>query len=66
LDSKELAVEKNSLRHKKMEISEHQMKEKLDCWKDIALLKKELRERQREYTEKKGRLNMLNELLDGQ
>jgi len=36
-------IEKNSLRNKKVEVSELQLKEKIDCWKDIALLKKELR-----------------------
>ncbi|MBU2612693.1 MAG: hypothetical protein KKB62_03155 [Nanoarchaeota archaeon] len=57
------AREKNDLRHKKIEISELQMNEKIGCWKDVALLKKELREYQRELTEKEERLKMFNKIL---
>jgi len=55
--------EKNDLRHKKIEISELQMQEKIGCWKDVALLKKELRENERELTEKEERLSVLNKIL---
>ncbi|NCN51772.1 hypothetical protein GW931_02060 [archaeon] len=55
--------EKNDLRHKKIEISELQMNEKIGCWKDIALLKKELREYERELTEKEDRLKMFTKIL---
>lgn len=55
--------EKNDLRHKKIEISELQMNEKIGCWKDIALLKKELREYERELTEKEDRVKMFNKIL---
>lgn len=60
---KEGAIEKNELRAKKIEISEHQLKEKIDCWKDIALLKKELRQHEKELSEKESRLNELNKIL---
>ncbi len=56
--------EKNDLRHKKIEISELQMNEKIACWKDIALLKKELREYERELTEKEERLKMLEKIME--
>ena len=55
--------EKNDLRHKKIEISELQMNEKIGCWKDVALLKKELREYERELLEKEERLKMFNKIL---
>ncbi len=56
--------EKNDLRHKKIEISELQISEKIGCWKDVALLKKELREYERELTEKEERINILNKILE--
>ena len=56
-------LEKSSLRNKKVEISELQLKEKIDCWKDIALLKKELRIYEKELSEKEGRIKELNEIL---
>jgi len=55
--------EKNDLRHKKIEISELQMNEKIGCWKDIALLKKELREYERELTEKEDRMKMFEKIM---
>jgi hypothetical protein len=63
IGDKDEVIEKNALRNKKVEISELQIKEKIDCWKDIALLKKELRENEKELTEKESRLNELNDIL---
>jgi len=60
----DITKEKNDLRHKKVEISELQLNEKINCWKDIAVLKKELREYERELTEKQDRLNMLNKIME--
>ncbi|MBS3084553.1 hypothetical protein J4411_01420 [Candidatus Pacearchaeota archaeon] len=56
--------EKNDLRHKKIEISELQINEKIGCWKDVALLKKELREYERELLEKEDRLRMFEKILE--
>jgi hypothetical protein len=56
--------EKTDLRHKKMEISELQLNEKIECWKDIALLKKELRIYEKELIEKEGRLKILDEIMN--
>jgi cell division protein YceG involved in septum cleavage len=56
--------EKVELRKKKIEISELQLNEKVSCWKDVALLKKELRERQRELNDKLGRIEALDKILE--
>ena len=56
--------EKNDLRHKKIEISEFQLNERINCWKDVALLKKELRENERELNEKQERLKVMAGLLE--
>jgi nitrate/TMAO reductase-like tetraheme cytochrome c subunit len=63
-DDSEFARERAELRKKQMEISELQLNEKVGCWRDVALLKKELRERQRELSEKESRMQMLNEILE--
>jgi len=60
----EFLREKNDLRHKKVEISEMQLKEKIDCWKDIAILKKEMRECEKELIEKENRIKALNKILE--
>lgn len=64
LGQSEALSEKNSLRNKKVEISEMQLKEKIDCWKDIALLKKELRGYEKELSEKESRIKELNTILN--
>ena len=56
LGQSEALQEKNSLRNKKVEISELQLNEKINCWKDIALLKKELRIYEKELSEKESRI----------
>jgi len=56
--------EKIALRQKRVELSELQLNEKVSSWKDIALLKKELREKQRELSEKQGRLDMFGKILE--
>lgn len=56
--------EKTELRKKKIEITELQLNEKVSCWKDVALLKKEMRECQMELSEKEGRVNVLDKLLE--
>lgn len=63
LGQNEALIEKNALRNKKVEISELQLNEKIDCWKDIALLKKELRIYEKELSEKEGRIKELNDIL---
>ncbi len=63
LGQNEALIEKNALRNKKIEISELQLNEKINCWKDIALLRKELRIYEKELSEKEGRIKELNDIL---
>jgi hypothetical protein len=56
--------EKIALKQKQVDISELQLNEKIKCWQDIAMLKRELREREKELGEKKERINMLNTILE--
>ncbi len=56
--------EQLAFRQKQVEISEMQLNEIVNCWRDIAQLKKELREDQRELSEKQSRMEMLNKILE--
>lgn len=56
--------EQLSLRQKQVEIEEVALQEKVNCWRDVALLKKELRERVKEFKEREGRLNALDSILE--
>jgi len=47
-----------------MEISELQLNEKINCWKDISQLKKELREYERELQEKNERSEALARIME--
>ena len=62
-DDSEFARERAELRKKQMEISELQLNEKIGCWKDISLLKKELRENTKELSEKESRAEMFGKIL---
>jgi hypothetical protein len=62
--AEDVVKEKIALRQKQIEISELQLTEKVNCWRDVALLKKELRENQMELNEKETRIEMLNKLLE--
>ncbi len=64
IDPRELLKEKNELRKKKMDISEMQLNEKVGCWRDIAQLKKEMREYERELNDKQERATFLNSLME--
>lgn len=55
--------EKNDLRSKKVAVSQEQMNEKINCWKDVALLKKELRDKEKELKEREARINEINKIL---
>lgn len=59
----EFARERAELRKKQIDISELQLNEKVNCWRDIALLKKEFRENIKELNEKKSRADMLEKIL---
>lgn len=63
-DDSEFARERSELRKKQIEISELQLNERVNCWKDIALLKKELRENQKELSEKISRADLIGKILE--
>jgi len=63
-DDSEFARERAELRKKQIEIQELQLNEKVGCWRDIALLKRELREREKELSEKTSRAEMLSRILE--
>jgi len=56
--------EKSDLRSQKVEISQSQINEKINSWKDIAMLKKELRDKERELKEKEARIKEINKILN--
>lgn len=64
IDKRNTIKEKGDLRHKKIEISELQLNEKISCWKDIAILKKELRIYEKELSERQARRESLNKLME--
>ncbi|MFH0711841.1 MAG: hypothetical protein V1889_01915 [archaeon] len=63
-DDSEFTRERAELRKKQIEISELQLNEKINCWRDIALLKKELRENTKELSEKESRAEMIGKILE--
>ncbi len=58
-----VTAEHLKLRQKLIDLEERKMQEKLNCWRDIALLKKELREIAREMEEKQSNLGILDNIL---
>jgi len=56
--------ERTALRQKQVELAELQLNEKISCWKDVALLKKELREYQKELENREERISMLDKILE--
>ncbi len=63
-DDSEFTRERAELRKKQIDISELQLNEKVGCWRDIALLKKEARESMKELNEKESRAEMLGRILE--
>ncbi|MFC1755525.1 hypothetical protein ACFL96_19395 [Thermoproteota archaeon] len=57
--------EQMRIKQKAMDIEAKKIEEQVNCWRDVALLKKELREHLAEFREREGRSNMLDSLLDG-
>ncbi len=62
-DDSEFARERSELRKKQLDISELQLNEKIGCWRDISLLKKEIREHNLQINEKTSRAEMLEKIL---
>ena len=63
MEGRDVAKQKSDLRYKKIEVSELQMNEKVSCWKDVSLLKRELREYQMQLSEKENRMDMIKGIL---
>ena len=53
----------SEFRKKKMELEELRLQEKLNYWRDVAALKRELREYAREFKEKESKSNLLDSLM---
>lgn len=51
------------LMKKKIEIEEIKLQEKLNYWRDVALLKKELREHKKEFRDLQSKTSMVDNLL---
>ncbi|MBI4149057.1 hypothetical protein HY491_01290, partial [Candidatus Woesearchaeota archaeon] len=60
----ETIKERLELRKKMAEIDAMKAEEKLNRWRDIAALRKELRERVREFSEKEGSTTLLDKILN--
>ncbi|MBW3004845.1 hypothetical protein KY310_03355 [Candidatus Woesearchaeota archaeon] len=56
--------EKARIRQKQVDIEQFKIKEKIDKWKDIAILKKELRDRLKEFKETESKTLLMSELLE--
>jgi GTP-binding protein EngB required for normal cell division len=61
----ELVKAREELRKMKMQAKILKVQEKLNSWRDISALKRELRGYIRELTEKKGRNNLIDNILEG-
>lgn len=62
-DDTDFARERAELRKKQIEIDEMLLNEKVNCWKDVVLLNKDLREQQKELFERESRIDTINEIL---
>ena len=56
--------EKLELRKKLLQIEEMRLQERLNSWRDVASLKKELRERQKELSEKEANIAAIERILE--
>lgn len=64
LNSKNLQpVEEVTIKEKLLDIESFKLQEKINAFRDIAALKKELRERSQELKEKQNNINIIDQLL---
>jgi hypothetical protein len=56
--------EQMMLKQKQIEIEEFRLQEKVNAWRDIALLKKELRDRFKEVKDRESRIDVLDKILE--
>ena len=64
INKDELVRAQLELRKKLIELEEVKMQEKVNNWRDVALLKKELRDRVREFKEKETSVSLLDKILE--
>jgi RNA processing factor Prp31 len=57
-------AEQLRMRQKQIDIEELRVQEKLNCWRDIAELKRELRERIKEFKERETRASALDRIFE--
>ena len=57
--------EQMRIKQKQMDFESKKIEEQVNCWRDVALLKKELREHLQEFRERENRSNMIDSILDG-
>ncbi|MBN2458520.1 hypothetical protein JXB31_05305 [Candidatus Woesearchaeota archaeon] len=55
-----------SLKEKQILIEEAKVRERVECWRDIAGLKRELRERIKEFTDQESKINLLDNIISQQ
>ena len=60
----DLIKERLELRKKLVDIDEDKVNEMVNSWRDVALLKKELRERIKEYKEKESSASLIDQILE--
>lgn len=56
--------EKSRIRQKQVDLEQFKVQEKIDKWKDIAILKKELRDRLKEFKETESKTQLMADLLE--
>lgn len=56
--------DKITLKQKQVELAEFQLKEKINCWQDVAKLREELRESKKELSGRESRMEMLGKILE--
>ena len=63
-EDSEFVRERSELRKKQIELSEIQLNEKVSCWSDVAMLKRELRDRESELNQKESRSDAIRKILE--
>ena len=59
----ELIKERLELRKKIVDLEESKVNEKVNSWRDVAMLKKELRETVKEFEESENNINLLDQII---
>jgi len=62
-DDSDFARERAELRRKQIDLSEMQLNEMVNCWRDVISLQKDLRDKQKELFERESRMSAINDIL---